>query len=558
MLTFAEWEQRARRRAAYLEAHPLSSFPPLAPVRADLSSSNEDEDDGEEGCGGEGAGRKRKRGAQDHAREGSEGLTADANAGKVGSAPDKKPVRHKEECSEAGEWRVTVCPKKPVNAYMMWFLENRQDIQAQHAGAAPAHVSRIASQLWKAMPASVKDGYTRRSALALDDFHRDVAAYKQYCAAQGKRPKFSCGGEGKEKVKRTARNSLEEDPDDISCEMQKKEGKKGTKHRNSKHPPVSPWFALILQELPDVVGDGSFQLLEVSSGVHRDGSCKAREWLPHDVVQAEGDAGEVTRFVAASLYPQMMVLPAFGWVPVQVSREVKSAEEAADWLRPSAVDMEEEEDAFVVVVNESQCVAEAGRILTGELEPEPFPAREPPPARQLGTRTVPRSPAEYLLKVERQLLPGKADMYSKFLGILRGFKSQVDGGVLYSEARSAALTQLGSLLQDPPRNQLLFSLAAFLREHPPPGPGGEQEGGGEGDGEHGTKDGRGPYGKAAADVAAEGDLSAEARSVSQSVSFGPYLCPWVRYPQWFWQHFALCVCDLWGRCMTQLCLPAKN
>jgi hypothetical protein len=259
----------------------------------------------------------------------------------------------------------------------------------------------------------------------------------------------------------------------------------------------------------------------------------------------------------------MMVLPAVGWLPVQVSREIreiqdiKSAEDGADFSsHPSAVDsMEEEEDALVAVVNESECVAEACGILTGELEPEPFPAKEAPCARQLGTRTVPTSPAEYLLKVERQLLidSTEARVYAKFLAILREFKSQIDGGALYSQTRRTALAQLTHLLQKPPRNQLLYSLAAFLREHPTPVPGeggggeggggrgrgrgrggdeerdGEQGDGGAGDdGGHGAEGGRRRDGNGGADVGgadvgaeaeAERHLSPEGRSVSHSKNY---------------------------------------
>ena len=260
--------------------------------------------------------------------------------------------------------------------------------------------------------------------------------------------------------------------------------------------------------------------------------------------------------MAASQYPQMMVLPAVGWLPVQVSREIrevqdiKSAEDGADFSsHPSAVDsIEEEEDALVAVLNESECVAEACGILTGELEPEPFPAKEAPCARQLGTRTVPTSPAEYLLKVERQLLidSTEARVYAKFLAILREFKSQIDGGALYSQARRTALAQLTHLLQKQPRNQLLYSLAAFLREHSTPVPGvgggggggggdeerdGEQGGGGAGDdGGHGAeggrrRDGNGGADVGGADVGAEGEaerhLSPEGRSVSHSKQYAP-------------------------------------
>ena len=264
--------------------------------------------------------------------------------------------------------------------------------------------------------------------------------------------------------------------------------------------------------------------------------------------------------MAASQYPQMMVLPAVGWLPVEVTRQkrerqgeiqdIKSAEGGADFSsRSSAVDsMEEEEDALVAVVNESECVAEACGILTGELEPEPFPAKEAPCARQLGTRTVPTSPAEYLLKVERQLLidSTEARVYAKFLAILREFKSQIDGGALYSQTRRTALAQLTHLLQKPPRNLLLYSLAAFLRQHPTavPGAGGGGGGGGEGeerdgkqggggagdDGGHGAEGGRRWDGNGGADVGeadvgaeaeAERHLSPEGRSVAHPKHYAP-------------------------------------
>jgi len=54
----------------------------------------------------------------------------------------------------------------------------------QNEGVAQGEISRIGSQLWKAMPESVKDAYKRRSGLAEDDWNRDVAAYKEYCAAK--------------------------------------------------------------------------------------------------------------------------------------------------------------------------------------------------------------------------------------------------------------------------------------------------------------------------------------------------------------------------------------
>jgi hypothetical protein len=302
--------ERAARRDAYLKAHPPSSFPPL-PHLAETDGHSDEE---------LGGARKRGREEMDELEEAGDAEDDEQDEQVRMSKQDEEvrgsneegrealvevkrlPKRHREGCTEDGTWRVTECPKKPVNAYMMWYLENRQDIQQQNAGMAAGKLSRIASQLWKAMPESVKNGYKRRSLLALDEFHRDVAAYKEYCAAEGKRPKFACGGGGKE---------VDEDAEldnSLDAGKRKVEGKDARKRgRLGKHPPVDPWFALVVES-----EDGSnLRLLEVSSGVHVDGSCKAREWLVHDVAQTAIDKGAttVTRFVAASLYPQMMSLP---------------------------------------------------------------------------------------------------------------------------------------------------------------------------------------------------------------------------------------------------------
>lgn len=245
-----------------------------------------------------------------------------------------------------------------------------------------------------------------------------MAAYKEYCAANGKRPKFTCGGDVKEKQEKQHKqtkkkvkhvktdkpdkgephsiDSIEQEPDghhmSHSCPATVK-NKKGGK-QGGKHPPVTPWFALVVENL-----DGSyFRLLEVYSGVHSDGSCKAREWLRSDKRNSEA-GGELTAglelaqtFVAASLYPQMMSLPATGWLPVQVSRTSKEepAGAAAAAARPSPVEVEEgaqEHETLVVIVNEASSVAEACRILGGEVQVEPFPTSWAPPPRELGKHT---------------------------------------------------------------------------------------------------------------------------------------------------------------------------
>ena len=160
-----EDEERAERAACrekYLAENPRSS-PFLGEASPDVSESSDEE-------AGDGAGshadevRKRKR-----AGSGTDGAGDGAGGEKKADGKEDRPAapkRHKEVCIEEGVWRVTECPKKPVNAYMMWFLENRHDIQ-QHSAvagdAAQAKISKIASELWKAMPESVKDGYKRRN-----------------------------------------------------------------------------------------------------------------------------------------------------------------------------------------------------------------------------------------------------------------------------------------------------------------------------------------------------------------------------------------------------------
>jgi len=312
--------------------------------------------------------------------------------------------------------------------------------------------------------------YTVSCQLALDDFHRDVAAYKQYCAATGIRPKFSCGGEGKETNKKGGRDCP---PGGGSKSKSKREKKEGKNPARSKHPAVAPWFALVL----DTVEDTSFQLLEVSSGVHSDGSCKAREWLLHDVVEAanapEG-GGEVARFVAASLYPQMMRLPALGWLPVMVTHDMAAVggqlapPAAASSSRRSPVEAGHGAEApddvveLVVIRNEAQCVREARRILAGELEREPFPAKHTPLPRLLGAQTPPASPAVYLERVERLLLPHLADTYAGFRAILQGFKQAVAAGAERAAARAPAAAQVGELFREPPLDRLLAGFDLFL------------------------------------------------------------------------------------------------
>ena len=192
---------RAQRRQAYLDAHAISIPTHVLPARSSpLTHACSDEEENEESDSQRqrgGGKRSREEEDEDELGEGQGGggdegereedtrlanttLSAKFHAKskktvknqKKGEEKEKKaPKRHKEGplCMEQGRWRVTECPKKPVNAYMIWFLENRHDMkqeQEKQDEAMPAgQISRIASELWKAMPESVKDAYKRRSAL---------------------------------------------------------------------------------------------------------------------------------------------------------------------------------------------------------------------------------------------------------------------------------------------------------------------------------------------------------------------------------------------------------
>ena len=413
----------------------------------------------------------------------NEGGGAGDGAGKRGISAGKRNQkrvlkRHTEGCLETGCWRVTTCPKKPVNAYMMWYLENRRDIQAQNAGMAAGKLSQVAGQLWKAMPDSVKERYRHRTALALDTYYRDLAAYKAYCAAEGKRPKFSLGGEGKEPA-------MVED----ACgagHKRKKDGQPGggghvppRKKRGTggKHPPVAPWFAIVVENAggaddsgaagaPDAGQDGgTFQLLEVSSGVHSDGSCKAREWLVHDVVDG-GGGDKVLVFAAASRHPQMMALPAVGWVPVEVSQSMGKPSVQGVLGVGAAEDGAEEQGVFVSVLQESKYVQEARAILAGTLEPEPYPAQAAPTPRELGTWRVPRSAAEFLARVEAYLLPREPGLFGQFMDALAGFRRAIDGGTARHEARSSAVATVCGLFSEGPYARLAAGITGFLRPEP--------------------------------------------------------------------------------------------
>lgn len=150
----------------------------------------------------------------------------------------------------------------------------------------------------------------------------------------------------------------------------------------TKHPPVTPWFALILEHSAD---DASFQLLQVLSGVDSDGSCKARKWLRHGETLDENvdSCREATRFAPASRNPQMMKLPTTGWLPVRWESADAQYQQGRGSRKVAEADSAADQASSVFIFNEAHCVREARRILLGELEPEPFPARQAPEPRLL-------------------------------------------------------------------------------------------------------------------------------------------------------------------------------
>jgi len=115
----------------YTQEHPLASFPPLpsSPVPDNNLVGGVMRE--VRGAGGvrkraRDSDNKRQRQVRD-TQDSGEGF--EMKEGGRGREKEPKPKRHKEGCMEEGGWRVTECPKKPLNAYMMWFFENRQDIQ---------------------------------------------------------------------------------------------------------------------------------------------------------------------------------------------------------------------------------------------------------------------------------------------------------------------------------------------------------------------------------------------------------------------------------------------
>ena len=162
-------------------------------------------------------------------------------------------------------------------------------------------------------------------------------------------------------------------------EKQKKKQSSAKKRepRDSKHPAVTPWFAMVVDD--DDRELRGFRIFQVHSGVYTDGTCKAIEWLKD---LGSGQDSGPSCYLPASLYPKLFTLPWLGWIPVQVE-SVDCAGDAA--ARPSPVAVEGEEQKCVRVLEEKKSIDEAYGILAGELIPEAFPAKAAPGKRLLGT-----------------------------------------------------------------------------------------------------------------------------------------------------------------------------
>jgi hypothetical protein len=112
---------------------------------------------------------------------------------------------------------------------------------------------------------------------------------------------------------------------------------------------------------------------------------------------------------------------------------------------------------------------QARGILLGENELEPFPARAPPPPREVGTRKVPASPDEYLRNVEGLLMADSPEICQTFFSIVASFKSSVAAGTAWQDARLNASREVAYLFREPPHNRLIAGFEAFLPAQPSDG-----------------------------------------------------------------------------------------
>ncbi|EKX38170.1 hypothetical protein GUITHDRAFT_77375, partial [Guillardia theta CCMP2712] len=97
------------------------------------------------------------------------------------------------------EREVTECPKKPMNAFLLWFLDPSNTMKQRHPGLKHAELMSVASEHWKSMKEIEKGVYKKKYSQLMDQWNRDVAAYKKYCAAHGIRPKFQVSADAQEK-----------------------------------------------------------------------------------------------------------------------------------------------------------------------------------------------------------------------------------------------------------------------------------------------------------------------------------------------------------------------
>eukprot|EP00960_Hanusia_phi_P050952 760518-Hanusia_phi.AAC.2 len=104
------------------------------------------------------------------------------------------------DATGGGEEReVTECPKKPMNAFLLWFLDPSNTMKQSHLGLKHSEIMSLASERWKAMKENDKAVYKKKYSQLMDQWNRDVAVYKKYCAAHGIRPKFQVSADAQER-----------------------------------------------------------------------------------------------------------------------------------------------------------------------------------------------------------------------------------------------------------------------------------------------------------------------------------------------------------------------
>ena len=285
--------------------------------------------------------------------------------------------------------------------FFVFSAQKREAVKQSNPGANMSHIAKLLGEMWRALTPEEKASYVPKPGR---DRHSGVLARSMergrgrgvttIVTTREGNGLHSKTGQGRGRSKGKGVQALPRSEGFVSPNDQElSEGKEGreegrsrkSKKRGGKYPDVVPWFALVADADEDA-GVGTCRLLEVQSGVYRDGTCKAREFLRMGDGRCEdgnetligpqskcGDAS--TRFVAASRFPKMVALPERGWIPV---RAVRLGSESEGCGAVVSASVETQELAEVAVVGAVKLEMEVARQLLAPVEARPFPVSRPP------------------------------------------------------------------------------------------------------------------------------------------------------------------------------------